>query len=465
MLIPPVDLSALRRSPAPQRRLVDAVIHAALDAVDPREAIFRRVQRAGSALMIDGRAVDLRAADRVFLVSIGKAAAPMAGALIDLLGDDLAAGVVVTKRGHAAHFEPPPVVRLVEAGHPAPDENSIAGARLIAAMLKDATDRDVLVCALSGGGSALVTLPVEGVSLADLQAATDALLRSGATIHELNAIRKHVDLFKGGGLAGMSRGAGTFALLLSDVVGDDLSVIASGPAAPDPSTFHDAWRVIERYRLESVVPASVRAHLQAGLRGDAPDTPKPGDPVFERVHNVIVGSNRMAAEAAERFLCSRGLNTLFLSTTVQGEAREVGRVASAIAREIVASDRPVARPAAVIAGGETTVTVRGGGAGGRNQELALSAAIGIDGLDAVWIVALATDGGDGATDAAGAIVNGGTMACARRAGLDAGRYLMENDSHGFFRALSATGESACGELIVTGPTGTNVNDLLFVLAF
>ena len=460
-----MDLAALRHSPAAQRQLIDEAIRSALDAVDPREAIFRRVQRVGHVLMIDGRAIDLRAADRVFLVSIGKAAAPMAGALIDLLGGDLTAGIVVTKRGHAVDFEPPPAVRLVEAGHPAPDENSVAGARLIATMLSDATDRDVLLCAISGGGSALVALPVESVSLADLQAATDALLRSGATIHELNAVRKHVDRFKGGGLAGMSRGADTIALLLSDVVGDDLPVIASGPTAPDPSTFHDAWRVIEQHRLEGVVPAAVRAHLQAGLRGDVPDTPKPGAPAFQRVHTMIVGSNRMAAEAAERFLRSRGLNTLFLSTYLQGEAREVGRVASAIAREIAASDRPVARPAAVIAGGETTVTVRGRGTGGRNQELALSAAIDVDGLDAVWIVALATDGGDGATEAAGAIVNGGTMACARRAGIDAGRYLAENDSHGFFKALSATGDAACGEMIVTGPTGTNVNDLLFVLAF
>ena len=455
----PVDLSALRRRPAAQRQLIDEVIRAALQAVDPREAIFQRVQRAGRVLRIDGRAIDLRAADRVFLVSIGKAAAPMAGALIDLLGDDLAAGVVVAKHGHTAGFEPPLAVRLVEAGHPAPDENSVAGARLIAAMLGDATDRDVLLCAISGGGSALVTLPVEGVPLADLQATTDVLLRSGATIHELNAVRKQVDLFKGGGLAGMSQGACTLALLLSDVVGDDLSVIASGPTAPDPSTFHDAWRVIEQYRVEDVVPPSVRAHLQAGLRGAVPETPKPGDPVFERVRNVIVGSNRMAAEAAEIFLRARGLNTLFLSTTIQGEAREVGRVASAIAREIAASHRPVARPAAVIAGGETTVTVRGSGAGGRNQELALSAALGIDGLRDAWIVALATDGIDGPTDAAGAMVSGETIRRARQKRLNPEAALDDNDSYGFFSALSD------GSHLISGPTGTNVNDLLFVILF
>ena len=458
-MIPAID-------PAHLRHLIDETIRASLDAVDPRRAIFRHVQRVGHVLTIGDTAVDLRPAGRVFLVSIGKAAAPMAGALIDLIGDDLAAGIVVTKHSHAMSFEPPPRVRLVEAGHPVPDENSIAGARMIEAMLRGATERDAVLCAISGGGSALVTLPVGGLSLADLQTTTDVLLRSGVTIHELNAVRKHLDRIKGGGLARMSRGADTTALLLSDVVGDDLSAIASGPTAPDPSTFQDAWRVIEQHRLRDQIPSSVCDCLQAGLRGEGPETPKPGDPAFGRVRNMIVGSNRAAAEAAQGFLRSRGLNTMLLSTFLQGEAREVGRVASAIAREIATSDRPVARPAAVIAGGETTVTVRGGGVGGRNQELALSAAIGVDGLDDAWIAAWATDGGDGPTGAAGAIVNGGTMGCARRAGIDAARYLAENDSHGFFSALSKTGGSAaCGGLIVTGPTGTNVNDLLFVLAF
>src|SRR3990172_4232895 len=372
-----VDPVPLRRSPAARRQFIDEVIRVALSAVDPREAIFRRAQRVGHVLMIADRAIDLRAADWVFLVSIGKAAAPMADALIDLLRADLAAGVIVAKHGHAAGFEPPLAVQVVEGGHPVPDERSIAGARMIETMLRAATSRDVLLCAISGGGSALVTLPAEGVPLADLQATTDTLLRSGATIHELNAVRKHLDRFKGGGLARMSRGAHPIALLLSDVVGDDLSVVASGPTAPDPSTFQGAWRVVEQYRSAGVIPASVRAHLQAGLRGDVPDTPKPGDPAFERVRNVLVGSNRAAAEAAQQFLRSRGLNTMLLSTFLEGEAREVGRFAAAIAREIVTSDRPIARPAALIAGGETTVTVRGGGVGGRNQELALSAAIGL----------------------------------------------------------------------------------------
>lgn len=454
--------------------MIDDLIRAALDAADPRAAIFRHVRRIGHLLTVADRTVDLRAAERVFLVAIGKAAGPMAEALIDVLGDDLAAGVIVTAYGHAAGFRFPVDVRVIEAGHPVPDENSVAGARAIEDLLRGASERDLLLCAISGGGSALLTLPVDGVSLADLQATTGLLLRCGATIHELNAVRKRLDRIKGGGLARLSRGAETIALILSDVVGDDLPVIASGPTAPDPTTFADAWRVVERFNLAAQLPEPVRARLEAGRRGEAADTPKPGDALFERVRNVVVGSNRLAAEAAEQVARARGFNTLLLSTFVQGEAREVGKVAAAIAREIAASDRPVARPACVIWGGETTVAVRGRGRGGRNQELALAAAPGIDGLSDTWIVALASDGTDGPTDAAGAIVNGGTITRAREAGFDPEKYLAENDSHGFFSDLTGFakrsrsevegGENLSG-LIKTGPTGTNVNDLLFVLAF
>ena len=486
MMTPVADLRILRDNPAAQRQLIDKVIQATLSAVDPREAVFRCVQRIGHVLTVADRAVDLRAADRVFLVSIGKAAVPMADALIDVLDEDLTAGVLVTKYAHAAGFRPAAKIQIVEAGHPVPDENSIAGGRAIEDMLRDATERDVLLCAISGGGSALATLPVDGVSLADLQATTDALLRCGASVHELSAVRKRLDRIKGGGLARMSRGANTVTLLLSDVIGDDLSVIASGPTAPDPTTFEDAWRVVERFDLSAKLPGAVRAHLESGLRGDVPDAPKPGEASFDRVLNLIVASNRVAAEAAEQVVRSLGFNTLLLSTFVQGEAREVGKIAAALAREIAARDRPVARPACVIWGGETTVTVRGGGVGGRNQELALAAAFGIDGLGETWIAALASDGGDGPTDAAGALVTGATLARARAARIDAEKYLAENDSYNFFKTLSASasvpsaplrgssrdashdashGASYGHDLIITGPTGTNVNDILFLFMF
>ena len=458
-----IELATLRNNEMAQRRLIAEMQRIALNAADPREAVFRRVKRIGHVLTVAHRTIDLRAADRIFLVSMGKAAVPMADALIDLLGDDFAAGVVVTKRGHAADFQPATNLQVIEAGHPTPDENSIAGARAIEHLLRDATERDLVLCAVSGGGSALVTLPVEGVSLAELQTTTDLLLRSGATIHELNTVRKHLDRIKGGGLARMSRGANTLTLLFSDVIGDDVSVIASGPTAPDPSSFTDAWQVINTYDLAAKLPPSVKSHLESGLRGEVPDTPQLGDALFESVFNLIIGSNRLAAEAAEKFARSLGFNTLVLSTFVQGEAREVAKVAAAIAREIDASNRPVARPACVMWGGETTVTVRGSGTGGRNQELALAAALGIEGLRDTWIVALATDGSDGPTDAAGAIVTGDTIARAREAHIDAEIYLAENDSYNFFVDLPDF-QNLEG-LIKTGPTGTNVNDLLFLVMF
>lgn len=434
---------------------------AALGAADPREAIFRRVQRVGHTLMAADRAIDLSQAGRIFLVAVGKAAAPMADALIDLLDDDLSAGIVVTRYGQAGDFQPPAKVQVIEASHPVPDENSIAAARAIERLLLDATGRDVLLCAISGGSSALVTLPVEGVVLSDVQAATQLLLRSGATINELNAVRKHLDRIKGGGLARMSRGADTIALILSDVVGDDVAVIASGPTAPDPATFADAWNAIERFDLGERLPPSVKAHLKAGLLGEAPETPKPGAAMFASVHNLIVGSNRLAVEAAEKRARALGFNSVILSTHMQGEAREVAKVTAAIAREIDACGRPVARPACVIWGGETTVTVRGDGRGGRNQELALAAVPGLDGLRETWLATLATDGVDGSTDAAGAIVSGRTAAQARASNLNVEGFLARNDSYGFFTALPAsTGDAG---LIVTGPTGTNVNDLTFLI--
>ena len=435
------------------------MIRLTLAAVNPREAILRRVQRAGQGLTLNGDAVDLNDVDRVFLIAIGKAAVLMAGAVLDRLGDRIAAGVIVTR--HAGDYHAPDGVRLIEAGHPVPDANSIAGARAIENLLRDVTPRDVVLCVISGGGSALVTLPVEGITLDDLQATTGLLLRSGATVHELNAIRKHLDRIKGGGLARMAHGAKVIALILSDVVGDDLSVIASGPTAPDPSTFADAWRVIEQFNLADKVPRSVMAHLEAGRRGTVPETPKPGDPLFDSIRNIVVGSNRLAVEAAEQAARSFGFNTLVLSTFVQGEARDVAKVAAAIAREIDRHNRPVARPACVIWGGETTVTVRGQGQGGRNQELALSAALGIDGLRDACLVTLATDGVDGPTDAAGAIVTGETLARAREVGLDAEKYLAKNDSYRFFQDLSSDPTG----LIRIGPTGTNVNDVLFLFMF
>jgi hydroxypyruvate reductase len=327
----------------------------------------------------------------------------------------------------------------------------------MADLLAAVSGRDLVLAVISGGGSALLTLPAAGLTLADLQATTDLLLRCGARISELNAVRKHLSQIKGGGLARLAGQASIVSLILSDVVGDLLDVIASGPTAPDPTTFADAWAVLERYGLGEQVPEAVRERLLAGCDGNLPDTPKPEDRLFERVHNVIVGSNRLAAEGAVGAAGAGGMNALLLSTFVEGEAREVAQVAAALAKELVSHDRPVPRPACLVWGGETTVKVRGNGLGGRNQELALAAAMAMEGLSNVVLVALGTDGTDGPTDAAGAVATGETVARGRALGLEPAAYLANNDSYHFFDGLC--------DLIRTGPTGTNVNDLLFIFAF
>ena len=441
--MPPLDLRAVAQQ----------LQRAALAAVDPAEAVYRCVSRVGDRLLIDRRTYALRDFDHVYLVGAGKAAMPMAEAVSEVLRDHLKSGVIITKYHHIDR-PLPDQLRVHEAGHPVPDEQSVAATRDLAALLDRVTSRDLVFCIISGGGSALMTLPADGITLADLQATTQLLLRAGATIQQINAIRKHLDTIKGGGLARLAH-APIISLVLSDVIGDDLSVIASGPTVPDPSTFADAWRVIEQFDLAHHLPAAVRARLERGVSGELPDTPKPGDPLFDRVQTVIIGSNAQAAQAAEKAARQLNFNPLLLSTQVQGEAREVAQVAAAIAKEIALYNRPVAKPACLILGGETTVTVKGSGLGGRNQELALAAAIAIDGLPNMLIAALGTDGTDGPTEAAGAIATGETVGRAKAIGLDAQAHLANNDAYHFFQALD--------DLIVTGPTGTNVNDLLFVL--
>ncbi|MDI7277651.1 MAG: glycerate kinase, partial [Anaerolineae bacterium] len=403
-------------------------------------------------LRVDGESYDLRRFRRIYVVGAGKASAPMAEALEELLGERLTGGVVNVRDGYA---RPLARIRLKEAGHPVPDERGLAGTREMLALLQDAGEEDLVIAVISGGGSALLVAPVEGVTLADLQRLTGLLLRSGATIGEMNAVRKHLSLVKGGQLARAAAPAPLIALILSDVVGSPLDVIASGPAAPDESTFADAWAVLERYRLLQEAPPAAVAYLRRGLDGLVPETPKPGDPALARVRNVIVASNRLATLAGLARADELGMHTLLLSTYVEGEAREVGRVLAGVAREVALHGQPVPRPACIVAGGETTVTVRGPGLGGRNQELALGAALGLAGLERALVASLASDGSDGPTDAAGAIADGTTLARAAALGLDPHASLAANDSYRFFSAL--------GDLLVTGPTHTNVNDLVLVM--
>ncbi|HMN60082.1 MAG TPA: DUF4147 domain-containing protein, partial [Anaerolinea sp.] len=310
------------------------------------------------------------------------------------------------------------------------------------------------LCLISGGGSALLTCPAEGISLDDMRAVTGLLLGCGANINEMNAVRKHLDLVKGGGLARWAAPARTAALILSDVIGDPLDVIASGPCVPDSSSFASAWSILERYNLIDRLPEAVRARLQSGLRGQVAETPKPGDPLFERVQNEVIASNYQAAQAALEQARRDGWQTLLLTTYLQGEARQAGRMLAAVARQAAGSAEPLGRPACLVLGGETTVTLRGDGLGGRNQELALGAVAEMDGLADAFLVALATDGGDGPTDAAGAVVTGETLVRARAAGLDPADFLARNDAYHFFQPLA--------DLLLPGPTQTNVNDLAFL---
>jgi hydroxypyruvate reductase len=425
------------------RAVATQLQQAALTAVEPSAAVHRCVHRERDALVIADRCYDLATYERVFVVAGGKAAVPMTVAIVDTLDDRLTAGVVVTKYGHVPQEQPPiPDLQIIEAGHPVPDENSVQGAQTIADLARQATERDLVICLISGGGSALLTLPVPDLTLTDLRSLTDALLRSGATINEMNTVRKHCSQIKGGNLARLTAPATLVTLILSDVVGDPLDVIASGPTVPDPTTVADARKVLEQYGIGET---SILFH----------ETPKPDDLVFEQVQHVVVGSNRLAAVAAEKKARRLGLNTLLLSTYVEGEAREVARVAAALAKGIRAHGDPLPPPACLVWGGETTVTIRGEGKGGRNQELALAAALALDGWPGVLMMALATDGTDGPTDAAGAVITGETAARAQALALDPHAALEANNSYPLFDAL--------GDLIHTGPTGTNVNDLLFLL--
>ena len=428
------------------------VFQAALKAVDPVEAILRYTRVADDTLFVGEHQFAFKDYDRILVAGAGKAGAPMARALEDLLGDRIADGVVVVKEGHGL---PLSHVRIHEASHPVPDERGIQGAEEILSLVKDAGERDLVLCLISGGGSALLVAPAEGVSLEDKQEVTRLLLSCGADIHEINTIRKHLSRAKGGGLARFAFPATVVSLILSDVIGDDLNVIASGPAVPDTSTFDDTRQVLEKYNIQDEVPASVRKRIDQGLQGNIEDTPKAGDAVFQRCYSELVGTNIQALKAAGTKAEELGYQTLILSSTVEGEAREVAKVLTAIAREVQRSANPLSTPACILCGGETTVTIQGEGKGGRNQELALAAALVIDGMQNVVVLAGGTDGNDGPTDAAGAMADGSTLARSRAQGLDPLDYLRRNDSYNFFQPLD--------DLVITGPTRTNVMDVYMVL--
>lgn len=411
-----------------------------------------RIFRAGVAAA-DPYAATLRAAQglpagRVWVVGAGKASARMAAAAEKALGKRIAGGWINTKDEHLAKVKR---VTLHECSHPVPDTRGERGAREIAEIARRAAKDDIVLALFSGGASALMPLPAAGISLDEKQATTRLLLECGATIHEINCVRKHISGIKGGQLAALAYPARVVSLLLSDVIGDDLDVIGSGPTAPDRSTAGDARQVLERYGIWDRVPKAVGERIASGA-----ETPKPDDAAFRRTKNIVIGSNRIAAKAAAREARRLGYRTAILSTFVDGETREIARMHAAILKEICVSGSPLRRPACAITGGETTVTIRGNGKGGRNQEFALAGAIALEGVSGCGILSAGTDGTDGPTDAAGAWADGTTVARAKSKGLDPAAALRRHDSYPFFQAL--------GDLIVTGPTGTNVMDLRILVA-
>jgi glycerate-2-kinase len=434
------------------RKLALESLEAALNAADPKQMIKFHVVLDDSMLKVGDHSFNLERFGSVYVVGGGKASGSMAEALETILGERITDGLVNVPHGTKNKTRR---IKLHGASHPFPDEAGIKGTRTMLNIVEQAERNDLIICLVSGGGSSLMPLPRGRISLADKKEITEALLKSGATINEVNTVRKHISDFKGGWLAKKAYPATVLNLILSDVVGDPLDFIASGPTVPDSTTFNDAMGVLKRYGLWASAPASIKKVLSDGERGIIAETPKADDEAFKKVYNVVVGNNRSSSLAACAQLRSAGLNRLLLTATLEGEARQVGIVLASIAREVSVSGNPVKKPAAIVAGGETTVTVTGKGLGGRNQELALAAALKLKELRGAVLASLSTDGLDGPTDAAGAIVDGETLMRANKMGLAPGEFLAENNSYRFFSAL--------GDLICTGPTGTNVNDLSIIV--
>ncbi len=437
------------------RRDASQIWGAALHAVDPEIAVRNCLRIDGTRLLLVSRVIGRVPGRDIWVIGVGKASAPMARALEKILGKRLSGGILVTKYGHGLALKR---IQVLEAGHPLPDSNGLAAAEQIREFAEHRIKpNDLVLCLLSGGGSALLVSPAPGISLEDKLECTRLLLRSGATIHEMNAIRKHLSTLKGGGMARLLSRAHVVSLILSDVVGDSLDTIASGPMVPDSTTFRDCIEILKKLNCLDSVPVKVRARLEAGAAGAIPETPKPGDPVFQLKENKIVGSNAQACAAAAKAARKLGYRTLVLSTRMEGDTKEAAGFHMSIAEEIAYGGQPLRRPACVLSGGETTVRLTGNGKGGRNQEFVLQCVARLAGLKAPCVVAsVGTDGTDGPTDAAGAVADNASLERSKR--IDP-RFLADaihqNNSYEFFKRL--------GDLILTGPTRTNVMDLRIFL--
>ncbi len=429
-----------------------SIFQASLKGADPKLCVKRFLKFENGYIAAGNFRRRLDQIKKIIVAGAGKASALMAQATEDILGDKIDKGIVVTKEGPEVTLRK---TKLCIGGHPFPDENGAKGTQEILQMLLEAGDSDLVIFLLSGGGSALLVSPAEGVSLEDKKRMVQLLFECGANIDEMNILRKHISKVKGGRLARIAYPSRTICLILSDVIGDRLDSIASGPTSPDPTTFEDCFEILNRYKLLDKIPKSVRSFLEENKGKQENETLKPEDAVFKKVENIIVGSNLLALKEAEKEARKLDFNTILLSSTVSGDTTRAAKEHASLAREIREDRVKPSPPACVISGGETTVEIKGKGKGGRNQEFVLASAIQIQGLKDVVISSMNTDGIDGPTDAAGALCDGITVSRAKKMNLDPEDHLKRNDSYHFFEKL--------GDLIKTGPTNTNVMDIHLIL--
>jgi len=430
-----------------QKELTIELFDAALKAVDPYASVKQHINRVIEAY-------NTSRCEKIRVIGFGKASCPMVRAFEDSMGDLIDEAVVITKYGHSKPLHKSKKINIFEAGHPIPDKKGLKGTEEVIRLLIGSRENTLIICLISGGGSALLVSPYKGITLHEKQEVTGLLLKAGADIFALNTVRKHISRVKGGRLAEIAYPARMISLILSDVIGDRLDVIASGPTSPDTTTYNDALHILEEYHIRNKVPQAVLDILENGRKGMIPETPKEGSRIFDRLENIIIGSNKIALTAAQEEAEKRGLTTEIISSELSGEAKDAGRRLAGKARAIKQS-KDMRRPHCLISGGETTVTVTGKGSGGRNMELALSFAMEIEGMNGITLLSAGTDGTDGPTDAAGAVVDGQTVIKANTLGMNPETYLSNNDSYHFFKEIN--------ELFITGPTGTNVMDIQIIL--
>jgi glycerate-2-kinase len=443
------------------KSIAEEIFNYAVESVKPQKLIRKNVMRDGSILKVGEKEYNLDKIENIFVIGAGKACSAMAVPIEEMLYDKIRDGVIVVKYGHSLPLEK---IVTVEAGHPILDENGIRGTSEILKLISRTDTKDLVICLISGGGSALLENFPNGIELKSVQGLFNLLLKSGANIQEVNTVRKHISKVKGGRLAGLISPAQLVTLILSDVIGDPLDVIASGPTVPDTTTYQNAVEIIKKHNLYNEIPLSIKKHLENGILGKIEETPKPGNKIFDKTYNFIIGNNKIALESAKEKAIEFGFNVKILASDIKGEAKEQGLFFGEDVRKILESKSPIdiERPACLIMGGETTVTIEeeriigGLGVGGRNQEFALASAIEIyRSTKNIVILSAGTDGTDGPTDAAGAIVDGTTYKKARELGLDPHEFLHRHDSYNFFRHV--------GGHIFTGPTMTNVMDIMIAL--